>query len=343
MDVPPPPVDQPEPYRPSAPDRAALLRLPRAFGTRFALFVDTEEEFDWGAPLSSANRSVGAIAGLPDAHRRFADRGVPVTYLIDHPVADDPRAADILNSVTADGRSAIGAQLHPWVNPPFEEAVSSRNSFVGNLRPALQAAKIAALTDRIHAAFGRSPRVFRAGRYGLGPDTLPLIAAAGYRIDSSMRSRYDYSGEGGPDFRAISNHPFRTGAPGLVELPLTTVFVGGLGTRGRRLQRLLARAPLARGALARAGLLRRIALTPEDMPIADALEAVRVAVDHGVRLLNFSFHSPSLVPGHTPYVRDAADLAAFHAWWAAMFDLLERLGVAPIGEAELIATMDAMR
>ncbi|WP_448660357.1 polysaccharide deacetylase family protein [Sphingomonas sp. CJ99] len=330
------------PFRAAAPDRSQLVRLPAALGTRFTIFVDTEEEFDWAAPLSPANRSVSAIAGLPDAHRRFAERGVPITYLIDYPVADDPAAIDILRGVLADGRSAIGAQLHPWVNPPLEEAVGAGNSFLGNLPPALQSAKIAALTDRIEQAFDRPPRVFRAGRYGLGPDTLALIEAQGYRIDSSMRSRYDYSGEGGPDFRAIANHPFRPTAGGrLVELPLTTVFVGGLGDRGRRLQRMLGRVPLARGALARAGLLRRIALTPEEMPLADALEAVRVAVDHGVRLLNFSFHSPSLVPGHTPYVRDAADLAAFHCWWTDMLDQLDRMGIAPIAESELVAVMDA--
>ena len=59
------------------------------------------------------------------------------------------------------------------------------------------------------------------------------------------------------------------------------------------------------------GLLSRVALTPEDMPIDDAIKAVRVAVGEGVPVLNFAFHSPSLVPGHTPYVRTAADLVRF--------------------------------
>ncbi|PMZ78898.1 WalW protein, partial [Pseudomonas sp. FW306-2-11AD] len=76
--------------------------------------------------------------------------------------------------------------------------------------------------------------------------------------------------------------------------------------------------PKGRGLFARTHLLARVALTPEDMPQHDALEAIAVAVGEGVRLLNFSFHSPSLVPGHTPYVRDAADLAAFYGWWEAI-------------------------
>src|SRR3546814_15706968 len=78
------------------------------------------------------------------------------------------------------------------------------------------------------------------------------------------------------------------------------------------------------------------------MPAADALEAIRIAVGEGVRVLNFAFHSPSLVPGHTPYVCDAADLAAFHAWWDRVLDLLDRLGVAAHGADALIAAAEAI-
>jgi hypothetical protein len=299
--------------------------------------VDTEEEFDWNAPLDSGNRSVTAIAALPAAHQWFAARGVPMTYLVDHPVATDPASADILRGVIADGRSAIGSQLHPWVNPPLGEQMVPRNTFVGNLPDALQAAKLDVLTDAITAAVGVSPRIFRAGRYGIGPATLQLLADRGYRIDSSMRSAYDYSAEDGPDFSSIGSHAFRCGpAASIVELPLTTVFTGQARRGGGGLYRALGRLPLARGAFSRLGLLSRVALTPEDMPLADALEAIAVAIGEGVRVLNFAFHSPSLVPGHTPYVRDAADLAAFYQWWDVVLHELDRRGVRPASLNDLI-------
>lgn len=319
-------------YRPPAP--ATLVRWLEGFGTRFTIFVDTEEEFDWRAPLAREARGTGHIAAMPAAHARFAENGVPLTWLVDHPIASCPSAVEILGGLIEDGRSAIGTQLHPWVNPPFEEEVNGFNSFAGNLPPTLEEAKLAALTDLIAAAFGSRPVAYRAGRYGLGPNTLAILARLGYRVDSSMRSGYDYSHEGGPDFSAIPNHAFRTGA--IVELPLTTVFTGALRRGGAGLHRRLGRLPHGRGAAARLGLLSRVALTPEDMPLAEALEAVRVAAGEGVRLLNFSFHSPSIEPGHTPYVRDAADLAAFWRWWDAVFALLARLGVAPASLAEIL-------
>jgi len=324
-------------WRVVAPDPSALVAWPDDFGTRFAVFVDTEEEFDWNAPLAREGHGTRHMAVLPAAHARLAGQGAALTYLIDHPIATCPRALEVLRGLLADGRTGIGTQLHPWVTPPFDEEVSPFNSFAGNLPPALEAAKLARVTVAIEQGLGVRPAIYRAGRYGLGPHTLAALAALGYRADTSMRAGYDYRTAGGPDFSAVPCHAFRTGpGGGLVELPLTTVFTGGARRGGAGLYRRLGLIPRGRGLAARLGLLARVALTPEDMPLRDALEAIRIAAGEGVRLLNFSFHSPSIEPGHTPYVRDAADLAAFHRWWEAAFALLARLGIAPASLAEIL-------
>lgn len=325
------------PYRPAAPHAAELVAWPAAFGTRFCVFVDTEEEFDWDAPLTRDAHGVSAITALPAAHRRFAAAGVPLTYMVDAPIVADARAVDVLRDALTDGVSAVGTQLHPWVNPPFEEALTPANSFAGNLPEGLEAGKIDVLTAAIVAAFGERPRVYRAGRYGIGPRTLTLLAARGYRFDSSMRARYSYASEGGTDFAAIGNAAFRR--DGMVELPLTTVYTGALRRGGAGLYRVLGQVPRGVGAFARAGLLSRVALTPEEMPLRDAREAVAVAVGEGLRLLNFAFHSPSVAPGHTPYVRNAADLAAFHRWWDVILGDLARRGVGAASLGDILAAV----
>jgi hypothetical protein len=331
-------MDDARPPAAFAPPTGDRFAWPADFGTRFSIFIDTEEEFDWSAPFSSEARSVEAIRDLPVMHRFFAERGVPLTYLIDHPVATTPFAVDTLAALVADGQSAIGAHLHPWVNPPHLEPVNRVNSFAGNLSPALEGAKLDALGEAIRTGLGRAPRVFRAGRYGMGPATLSLLAERGYAIDSSMRSGFCYLGEGGPDFRHVANHAFRTGPGGaLLELPLTTVWLGALRGGGARLYDTFGRLPRGRGIASRLGMLDRVALTPEEMPVADALRAIDRAVEDGVRLLNFSFHSPTIRPGMTPYVRSQDDLRRFYAWWDAVLALLSRRGVAPVGEGELVA------
>ncbi|WP_010216759.1 polysaccharide deacetylase family protein [Sphingomonas sp. PAMC 26621] len=325
-------------YRPAAPAPADAVVWPERFGTRFVVFVDTEEEFDWRAPLRRDGHGVSAIAALPEAHRRFAEHGVPLTLMVDYPVATDPGAIASIQQVLADGRSAVGTQLHPWVNPPFDEVVNPANSYAGNLPESLEAAKLDRLTSAISRAFGTQPLAYRAGRYGIGPNTLRLLATRGYRIDSSMRARYCYAADGGPDFGAIGNTAFRTGPDhALVEVPLTTVHTGLLRRGGEPLYRAAARIPRGRGLLSRTRLLGRIALTPEDMTLDAALEAIAVALGEGLRLLTFAFHSPSLVPGHTPYVRDAADLAAFYRWWTVVLADLARRGVAAASLDTVIA------
>ena len=323
------------PYRPPRPVVEDLIVPPADFGTRFLIFADVEEEFDWRAPLDTANRATDAMASFPDAHRRFADHGTGIVCMVDHPVAVDPRAVDILRRVAEDGRSAIGAQLHTWVTPPFA-ARTPGDTYAGNLPRELEAAKLGTLTDTLTAAFG-PPRIFRSGRYGIGPATIDLLAARGYLIDSSVRAQYDYRSQGGPDFSGIGSTPYRWGP--LIELPLTTAFTGLARNGGAPLYRALGRLPKGRGVFARTGLLERIALTPEDMPIDAAIRAVDAALADGQRLVNFSFHSPSLAPGHTPYVRDAADLAAFWRWWDRMFAHLARRSVTPATLDEVIAAL----
>ena len=321
-------------FRPPAPAPADRVQWPESLGTRFVVFVDTEEEFDWDRPLVRENRSVAAIVALPEAHARFAAAGVPLALMVDHPVATDTRAIDTIGPLLTGG-TAVGTQLHPWVNPPFDEALTPANSFAGNLPPDLEAAKLDVLTEAIAAAFGARPTAYRAGRYGLGPTSFELLASRGYRLDSSMRPGFDYAAEGGPDFSALDNHAFRHG--GLVELPLTTVFTGAARRGGMGLYRAGGAIPKGRGVLARLRLLQRIPLTPEGIPVREALEAVRVATGEGLRVLSFAFHSPSLAPGHTPYVRDAADLRLFWAWWDAVLAELDRLGATPVGLEEVIA------
>ncbi|MDF2495560.1 WalW protein [Sphingomonas sp.] len=329
-------------WRVPPPPPSDRIAWPAALGRRFIIFVDTEEEFDWSAPFTRDATAVEAIAALPAMHRRFADHGVAPCYLCDYPVATSPAAVDTLRSLTAYGAASFGAQLHPWVNPPHDETPSAWSSFVGNLDPGLAAAKIDRLTDAIAEAFGAAPLAFRAGRYGLGRATAALLAARGYRVDTSMRALHDYSAVGGPDYSAIGAAAFRLEGE-LIEVPLTSRYIGALRQGGARLHRLAGRVPRGRGVLARSGLLSRVPLTPEGVSFAEAAAAVREAVAAGERLLTFSFHSPSLVPGNTPYVRDAADLARFHCWWENMLRLLDQMNVRPIGLGELIREADAAR
>jgi hypothetical protein len=67
----------------------------------------------------------------------------------------------------------------------------------------------------------------------------------------------------------------------------------------------------------------------------------RKLIEEGVRVLNFSFHSPTLEPGHTPYVRDESDRTAFYGWWDRVLSHLARRGVAAVSLGQLLDAIPA--
>lgn len=323
------------------PDADDFVRFRPDFGRRFVLTVDTEEEFDWGQPLRREGHTVHTVARLARFQEFCEGQGVVPVYLIDYPIATSPTAAQVLRPAVTAGRAEVGIQLHPWVSPPFREEVTPFNSFAGNLPEALEREKFVRLRSAIVENFGAVPLTYRAGRYGVGANSGQMLSDHAVAFDTSVRARFDYSSEGGPNFR---DHPLRPWwldrAGGLIELPLTTVYWGPLRRWGGWLYPKLWRLPRLRGLLARFGLLERIPLTPEGVTATEAKRGVHVAVADDLPLLVFSFHSPSLAPGFTPYVRDEADLDALYGWWREIFACCAELGIRPTSPAQLIDAVE---
>lgn len=325
------------------PATAELIGLEAGARPRFWVTIDTEEDFDWAAPFARTGYRLASVPALADCQSYFEQGGVKPIYLVDWPIVADDRAVGILGPAHDAGACEIGAQLHPWVTPPHDEDVNAHNSYTGNLPADLQRAKMTALRDAIRDRFGTAPTVYRAGRYGLGPDTAAMLAELGFRCDTSVRSGFDYRAGHGPDYRAAPLHPWwvHTAKGAVLEMPVTTVFGGALGRAGRGMyHRLARRGSHAGAALARLGLVERIALTPEGIPASRACRAIDIAIEQGLPVLNFSFHSPSLQPGNTPYVRSDTDLALFYRWWDIVLDHLARRGVEATTAAEILAMAD---
>lgn len=319
------------------PASADFVRFAAGFGKRFLLVVDTEEEFNWAAPFARENRAVTCTDGMAAGQRFFARAGMRPLYVTDYPVATDPVARAMMAQWAADGAADVGAHLHPWVNPPFSEPVTVRNSFAGNLDEALERAKLTALRDALTEAFGAAPVAYRAGRYGIGPHSGRILADLGFRVDTSIRSRYDYSDTDGPDFRGLPVRPWWAGPDRrILELPLSTAWVGALRHQGDAVHPLLSRIPRGEGLAGRTRLLSRIPLTPEGTSSSDAIAAIDALAADGLDLLLLSFHSPSLAPGHTPYVRAQSDLDGFYRWWDDVLDHLAKRGFTPASLGQIM-------
>jgi len=292
--------------------------LPKEGPPLLVVVIDTEEEFNWTAPFDRSSRAVLNIAEQVHAQAVFERYGVVPTYVIDYPVADDDAAAGLLSGWQGEGRCLVGAHLHPWVNPPDEEAVTTFNSYPGNLPAALEREKLARLTARIADQTGVRPTIYKAGRYGFGPHTAETLEALGYEIDLSVVPETSFVDDGGPDYRRHPHDPYWYGPGGkLFEVPLTRAFPGVLGGLGPAVYRALS-GPWARtmrlpGILNRLGLVERIPLTPEGVTADENKRAVRHLLSKGRRVFNYAYHSSSLLPGGSPYVTSVEDRGRFVA------------------------------
>ena len=290
--------------------------LPREERPIFQIVIDTEEEFDWEGGYDRVATSVRAMRSIHRGQEIFDDFDLRPTYVVDHPVASQEEGYALLLEILTQGRAEIGAHLHPWVSPPFEEELSVHNSFAGNLPADVESAKLEKLTERIEASFGRRPVIYKAGRYGFGPNTPRILEDLGFEVDLSFCPAFDFSSEGGPDYSALASDPYWFGGHRrLLGLPATGAFVGLLRRGASRLHRWIRRPGLERahlpGILSRSRLFDRLHLSPEGFSFGELRRLTEHLLRRGTRIFTLSFHSPSLEPGCTPYVRSEADLGVF--------------------------------
>ncbi len=284
---------------------------------RLAVVVDTEEEFDWCKPFARGATSVSAMHELGRFQTVCDAVGARPAYVVDYPVASQAAGYEFLKEVAHTGRAEVGAHLHPWVTPPFDESLTVRNSFPGNLPAALERAKLVATVTAIEANVGVRPRIYKAGRYGFGPNTAAILTELGFAIDTSFSPPFDWSDEGGPDYSARTAEPFWFGAPGesLLELPATGAFVGFLGGWSAPIHRLANRRAFrgfrAAAVLSRIRAVDRLFLSPEGFSLEELQRLTRSLLQSGTRVFTFSLHSPSLKPGCTPYVDTERELDRF--------------------------------
>lgn len=278
--------------------------------------IDVEEEFDWSAPFNRENRQTKAIKDLYLAHDIMTAHGFKPIYLIDYPILEDPFAVSLFKKWFKEGQCEIGAQLHPWVTPPYEEEVNTFNSFAGNLPFNLEYRKLQNLRDRIYTEFGVYPKYYKAGRYGFGKNTAKILKSLGFEVDLSFVPHTSFGYQGGPDYRDMPDYAFWLDEhKTLKEIPLTKNFTGLLNSVGRYLYPIIDHPRLKKlrlpGVFAHLGLLNRVNLSPEGSSVQECIDLVKTRLRKGQKIFVYSFHSSTLMIGGSPYVKSQKDLAVF--------------------------------
>jgi len=289
----------------------------RAAPPLLAITIDTEEEGRWGGGYPREGNTCANIRWLEKLQPLREEYGLRATYLVTDPVARDAEARDRLGGFVAEERSEIGAHLHPWCTPPYDE-IDRTETYAGNLPRKLLHAKLTGLTETLEKTFGVRPVSYRAGRWGISASTLAELEALGYGVDSSVVPLHWEYGNGGPSslhapavpYRPDPTDPVKPGLARILEVPASVVMTGPLGGGSGFIARRLRPFP-GLGRILDA--LGRCWLRPSWGDPDLLRRATRRCIAEGHPVINVMFHSSELMPGASPYVRDAAGLDLFLA------------------------------
>jgi hypothetical protein len=281
-------------------------------------------------PLSFNGVMEGMMQRL---HPLFLQYRAKPTYLLSAEVMRDERSASWL--ATTSGEAELGSHLHGEFVDPDSFTPTITSAFQCNYPPEIEARKMANITALFRSVFGRPPRAFRAGRFGIGPHSLGILHREGYWVDSSVTPYADWRSAGGPSFRGAPTQPYwpkysRPEQPqansrptDILEIPVTM--------RASRIAAL----PFV-GGRASGRWLR-----PTWGSAASLVSVAKEEIDRSVRsgdrpvVLNCMFHNVEVVPGVSPY---AANEAAARSILKKVEELLRfaaREAIPVIGLSEL--------
>ncbi|MBN2160682.1 MAG: polysaccharide deacetylase family protein [Spirochaetes bacterium] len=291
--------------------------------------IDTEED-NWGD--NTVAPTLENIYRIPRLQELFDAYSAVPTYLINYPVATDKKSVEILRAINKGGGCEIGAHCHPWNTPPLEEEQTPRNSFMHNLPPDLIRKKMDTLQAAIQKNFGIQPACFRAGRWGFNQNVAAVLRAMNYRVDSSMTPFCEWDDyDGGPIFGLRHNEMFylnENDYPGftnkkkmetrpndgdlLLEVPPTIGFLQPYFAVASTMRNIFKRKIFAPfrvlGILEKLRFMNYRWLSPENSFVEDMIKLSRIILGRGGRFLNMFFHSTSLIPGKSPFIRSERDV-----------------------------------
>jgi hypothetical protein len=283
-----------------------------------------------------------AFAGVTDGIARrlqplFRAHRAKATYLLSPELFGDVRAVDTL--ATLEGSAELGTHLHGEFAEPgaFEPEVTK--AFQRDYPADVERAKMTTLTQAFARAFGRAPRSFRAGRFGVGAHSLGILEDLGYAVESSVTPFVEWSSAGAPDLSFVGaptqpyhpdrRDPGRVGESPLLEVPLTIL------PRAAQSLPIVGRHVEARWLRPTRGTREGLVKIAQDAILRETRALPRGASPSKPIVLNAMFHNVEVIPGASPYADTEEDAAAILGRLGALLDFAKKEGFPVVGLADL--------
>jgi hypothetical protein len=289
--------------------------------------IDCECDKGPGWKTQRPLRYAGVHRGIVERiHPMMSRYGGKPTYLLSPEVLRDAACVEALASLRS---CELGAHLHGEMAEPGAFAPDVTSDVQRDYPGAIERAKLVSLTSSFRDVFGRRPASFRAGRFGVGPNTLPILEELGYSVDSSVTPRVDWSHVSrGLTFVHAPHQPYfpdrtdpaKRGRSTVLEVPVTTA------------PRLAGRVPLV-GRLAQPRWLRPTWSSARALvrTARDAVESARQEGQQRPVVLNAMLHNVEVVAGASPYAATDGAATALLSRLEALLVWATAEGIKPVG------------
>jgi hypothetical protein len=173
---------------------------------KLVISVDVEEEGLFSGTYDRKPRGVENVRRLNRLEFITREFGLPLTLLATYHVVLSPFCRDILMTWRDGFRAEIGAHLHPWNTPPFQDIPFVEPVATDLLPVPLVRKKLGALLAAFNERMQVRPLAFRMGRFDLGRQVAAMLPQLGFRVDSSVVPLRKVAG--GPDHFLAPSDPY---------------------------------------------------------------------------------------------------------------------------------------
>lgn len=312
-----------------------------------AVTIDTECDKgpNWKVKQPLGFRSV--LEGVPQKFQPLFEKlGIKPTYLLSPEMIEHDGCVATLKQCA--GKCEFGTHLHgEFVEPnrPPVDSVVATNDMQLQYSSEVERAKLENLSRCFEARFGYKATSFRAGRFGIGKNSLKILDDLGYLVDSSVtpyaiHDDLHFWGCPTSPYHPAETDPSERGKLRILEAPVTihSPFLSSLPQTWLRRQRPSAFWFRAARKLLGREFVRAIWLRPSFRDVADMRRVIyaHLAAARGKKraLLVMMFHSVEVIPAASPYAKTEEDVVVFLKRLEEVLTHCSQMGARSIGLSE---------
>ena len=297
---------------------------------KLIITIDTEGDNQWqwrpGSEITTKNAYY--IPRFQELCDKF--QFIP-TYLTNYEMLQDKYFVDFTKHAADQNRCEIGMHLHAWNTPPYYDLVYQQNygaPYLVEYPKAIMKEKIKVLTLELENAYERKILSHRAGRWATNNDYFDLLMEYGYKYDCSVTPHMDWSttagatvGSKGSNYKNEPEKPYKISnfdrSNTISELPVTIKKIHGF----MRSNKMTIKGMLKTAYRLISG--RTIWMRPTTDNIYDLLYLIDLVKKSDDPYLMFMLHSSELMPGGSPYFKNAADIEDLYEILETIFSYMQ--------------------